>query len=87
MVLVMKVGCYDDNKEYNCFFFFFGDNCYFIVYFVNVNEWIVIKVIDKVGKSLYNCDVFISLICGWYLVKGVIYVDGIIYFFLLDSGK
>jgi len=81
----MRAGRYDDNKQYNRFLSFLGDNARRVVYPVDVSERLLVKVVDKGGKSLPNCLVEAKSADGKVLARSVTYADGTTQFFPADA--
>ncbi len=81
----MRAGRYDDNKQYNRFLEFIGAHKSMVVYPVEVDERLLIKVLDKDGKSQHNCTTDIKSVDGKLLLSGTTYADGSTQFFPADA--
>jgi hypothetical protein len=82
----IKAGRYDDNKQYNRFLEFLRENTSLVVYPVDIGERLVLRTLDKNGKSLPNCSVEVKSLAGKLLSSGVTYADGSTQFFPRDAG-
>jgi Mg-chelatase subunit ChlD len=81
----MKAGRYDDNKQYNRFLQFLAENEQMVVYKVDVNERLLIKVLDVNGKSMPNCAVDVKSVDGKLFARSTTYADGSTQFFPADA--
>jgi Mg-chelatase subunit ChlD len=76
----LKAGRHDDNKEYNAFLAFLAENRALIPRPVDVGERLVVRALDREGKSLANCGVSVDR-AGKTLSETVTYADGRTQFF------
>jgi len=81
----MKAGRHDDNKQYNRFLQFLGENGAQVLYPVDVSERLVIRTVDKDGKSLHNCAVEVKSGKGTAVFAATTYADGKTQFFPADA--
>ncbi len=81
----LKAGRHDDNKEYNRFLAFLGDNRSYVLLPVDVSERLVLRVADKDGKSLPNCAVTVAGLDGRRLLAATSFADGKTHFFPADT--
>ena len=77
----MKAGRHDDNKEYNRFLSFLAENPSLVVFPVDVSERLVLRAVDRDGKSLANCAMAVDGLDGRRLFESVTYADGRTQFF------
>jgi Mg-chelatase subunit ChlD len=77
----MRAGRHDDNKQYNRFLSFLGDNSHMVVYPVDVSERLTIRTLDKAGKSLNSCSVEVKDLGGKSLARMTTHADGSTQFF------
>jgi len=77
----MKAGRHDDNKEYNRFLAFLSENAPLVVFPVDVSERLVLRTVDRDGKSLANCALHVDGLDGKRLFESVTYADGRTQFF------
>ncbi|MBI5509705.1 MAG: VWA domain-containing protein [Deltaproteobacteria bacterium] len=72
----MRAGRHDDNRQYNRFLQFLADNDDAQVYPVNISERLVIRTVDKDGRSLPSCAVEVKDAGGKTVATAVTYADG-----------
>lgn len=77
----MKAGRHDDNKEYNRFQAFLAENRSLVAFPVDVSERLVLRALDRDGKSLPNCAMLVDSLDGKRLFESVTYADGRTQFF------
>ena len=77
----LKAGRHDDNKEYNRFLAFMGENYKFAVYSTDINERLLVRALDREGRSLPNCPVAVKSTSGTVLAQATTYADGSTQFF------
>jgi Mg-chelatase subunit ChlD len=77
----LKAGRHDDNKEYNRFLAFLAQNRGFAVYSTDINERLLVRALDRGGRSLPNCPVAIKSTSGKVLAQTTTYADGSTQFF------
>ncbi len=82
----MRAGRHDDNKQYNRFLQFLGDNSGMVAYPVNITERLVVRTLDQDGKSLHNCNVDVLDLKGNSIVSSTTFADGSTHFFPADAG-
>ncbi len=80
----MRAGRHDDNKSYNRFLAFLADNR--TPYPVDVSERLVLRTLDKDGKSLPGCQLEVKGLDGKPLTKLTTYADGRSQFFPAADG-
>ena len=80
----MKAGRHDDNRQYNRFVQFLVENDSSVTYPVNISERLVVRTVDKDGKSLPNCTVEVKSGSGKLLTTQTTYADGKTQFFPAD---
>ncbi len=83
----MKAGRHDDNKEYNRFIAFLRQNAGLVRYPVDITERLVLRTLDKDGKSLADCKVAVKSQKGELLSETTTYADGRTQFFPAASGQ
>ncbi len=83
----IKAGRHDDNKQYNRFLSFLGENQHLVVHPVDVSERLVIRLVDENEKSLPNCKVEVQTTSGKVLSHSVTYADGRTQFFPAASSE
>jgi Mg-chelatase subunit ChlD len=83
----MKAGRHDDNRQYNRFLQFLAENDSAVVYPVNISERLVVRTVDKDGKSLPNCTVEVKSGGEKLLTSAVTYADGRTQFFPADVSQ
>jgi uncharacterized protein YegL len=83
----MKAGRHDDNKQYNRFLQFLGNNEHLVIYGADIRERLVIELRDKNGRSLPNCTVEVKANDGRRLSRTVTYADGRTLFFPSDAAR
>ncbi|MBI3180404.1 MAG: VWA domain-containing protein, partial [Deltaproteobacteria bacterium] len=81
----MRAGRHDDNKQYNRFLQFLGDNSGMVVYPVNITERLVVRTLDQDGKSLHGCAVEVLDLKGKLLALSTTFADGSTQFFPADA--
>jgi len=77
----LKAGRHDDNKEYNRFLSFLGQNRNYAVYATDINERLLVRALDREGHSLPNCPVTIQSTSKTVLAQTTTYADGSTQFF------
>jgi Mg-chelatase subunit ChlD/TolB-like protein len=85
----LKAGRHDDNKEYNRFLAFLAQNEGFREYSTDINERLLVRALDRDGRSLPNCPVAVKSTSGKVLAQTTTYADGSTQFFpaAVDSPK
>jgi uncharacterized protein YegL len=83
----LKAGRHDDNKEYNRFLAFLAQNDRFAVYSTDINERLLVRALDREGRSLPNCPVAIKSTSGTVLAQTTTYADGSTQFFPAAVGS
>ena len=56
----LKAGRHDDNKEYNRFVAFLAQNQHRAVYSTDISERLLVRALDRHGRSLPNCQVAVK---------------------------
>jgi Mg-chelatase subunit ChlD len=77
----LKAGRHDDNKEYNRFLAFLAQNQPLAVYSTDISERLLVRALDREGRSLPNCPVIIKSTRGDVLAESTTYADGSTQFF------
>ena len=77
----LKAGRHDDNKEYNRFLAFLAQNHDLAVYSTDINERLLVRALDRGGRSLPNCPVAVKSTSGTVLAQSTTYADGSTQFF------
>jgi Mg-chelatase subunit ChlD len=77
----LKAGRHDDNKEYNRFLAFLAQNQGYAVYSPDISERLLVRALDRGGRSLPNCPVAVKSTSGKVLAQTTTYADGSTQFF------
>jgi len=77
----LKAGRHDDNKEYNRFLAFLAQNHESVRYSTDISERLLVRALDRGGRSLPNCPVTVKSTSGKVLEQTTTYADGSTQFF------